>query len=222
MNKSQEFPKKFTDPKTGELNVGALLQSYEALERKLSRGEASSPAEEARAPGLPDTPEQYRIEILEEYLERDPEMEAVLHRAGFTEEQVQLVYDLAAEKLAPLIAEMARGARDATDSARLESHFGGKDRWQEIRRQMRKWGERNLPRDAYRALCASYDGVMAMHRMMSHGNEPDLVRGGDGGEALTEEQLRRIMNDPRYWRDRDPAVTRKVRQGFEQLYPGST
>ena len=63
---------------------------------------------------------------------------------------------------------------------------------------------------------------MALHRMMAGGDEPGLVRGGDSGDAVSEEQLRRMMSDPRYWRDHDPALTRKVRQGFERLYPGSS
>lgn len=216
-------PKKFIDPKTGALDVDALLASYTELERKLGSGATASPDtpdETLQALGVPETPEQYRIEILEDYLERDPEMEMVLHQAGFTEEQVQLVYDLAAERLAPLILQVVSAARGAGDAARLEGHFGGKERWKGIQRQLRKWGEKNLPTDAYHALCCSYDGVLALHRMMGSGGEPGLANGGDTGEALSEQQLRRMMNDPRYWRDHDPALARKVQQGFKQLYPG--
>lgn len=223
------IPQKFKDPATGEVNVATLLRSYQELERKLGQGQApggdNGPALELdqaamlKALGVPDTPEQYRIDILEDYLERDMEMEAVLHRAGFTEAQVQLVYDLAAEKLAPLIVEVVQAARGAGDSARLEAHFGGPERWKEIRRQMRKWGQKNLPGDAFNSLCSSFDGVMAVHRMMAAGDEPGLTKGGDRGEPLSEEQLKRLMNDPRYWRDHDPALTRKVQNGFKQLYP---
>lgn len=172
-----------------------------------------------KALGVPDSPEQYRIDILEDYLERDMEMEAVLHQAGFTEAQVQLVYDLAAEKLAPLIVEVVQAAKGAGDSARLEAHFGGADRWKEIRRQIRKWGHKNLPGEAFDSLCSSFDGVMAVHRMMAAGDEPGLTKGGDRGEPLSEDQLKRMMNDPRYWRDHDPALTRKVQSGFKRLYP---
>ncbi|MDF1750833.1 MAG: hypothetical protein P1V34_18365 [Alphaproteobacteria bacterium] len=220
-------PPKFLDAATGEVNVGALLRSYQELERKLGQGQgaAQTPSPELdqaamlKALGVPDTPEQYRIDILEDYLERDMEMEAVLHQAGFTEAQVQLVYDLAAEKLAPLIVEVVQAARGAGDSARLEAHFGGPERWKEIRRQMRKWGQKNLPGDAFNSLCSSFDGIMAVHRMMAAGDEPGLTKGGDRGEPLSEDQLKRVMNDPRYWRDHDPALTRKVQNGFKQLYP---
>ncbi len=60
---------------------------------------------------------------------------------------------------------------------------------------------------------------MAEHRMMGAGDEAGRTKGGDGGEPLSEEQLKRLMNDPRYWRDHDPALTRKVQNGFKQLYP---
>lgn len=231
------YPPKFTDPKTGELNIESLLKSYRELERKLGAGGAAgqatpnpnAPDPDApfdrmaalKALGVPDTPEQYRVEILDEYLERDPELEAVLHQAGFTAEQVQLVYDLAAEKLAPLMAEVAQAARGATDAARLEAHFGGRQRWAETRRQLKKWGSRNLPGDAFEALCCSYDGVMAMHRMMSAGDEPGLASGDGTGTEVSEAELKRLMGDPRYWRDHDPALTRRVENGFRHLYPGA-
>jgi hypothetical protein len=229
------YPEKFVDPETGKLNVDSLLKSYRALERKL--GGASSPdsapesAPDVNAPfdrqaalkalGVPDTPEQYRVEILDEFLERDPELEAVLHQAGFTGEQVQLVYDLAAEKLAPLMAEVAQAARGATDSARLEAHFGGRQRWAETRRQIKKWGTRHLPGDAFDALCCSYDGVLAIHRMMSAGEEPGLTAGESTNGSLSEAELKRLMRDPRYWRDHDPALTRRIESGFRHLYPSA-
>lgn len=41
--------------------------------------------------------------------------------------------------------------------------------------------------------------------------------------AAAEEELRQMMRDPRYWRDRDPQVLDAVSEGFKRLYPeGST
>lgn len=36
---------------------------------------------------------------------------------------------------------------------------------------------------------------------------------------LNEEELRRLMEDPRYWRDNDPDVVQQVNDGFKKLYP---
>ena len=40
-------------------------------------------------------------------------------------------------------------------------------------------------------------------------------------KAAAEEELRRLMRDPRYWRDRDPAILTRVGEGFKRLYPDS-
>ena len=80
------------------------------------------------------------------------------------------------------------------------------------------WGQRHLPPDAYASLSSSYDGVLALHRLMQSG-EPSVLRGGTIGEAADEGALRRMIRDPRYWRDRDPAILRKVSDGFKRLYP---
>lgn len=49
-----------------------------------------------------------------------------------------------------------------------------------------------------------------------------LTENDDPAEkAAAEEELRALMRDPRYWRDRDPAVLNRVSEGFKRLYPDS-
>lgn len=38
------------------------------------------------------------------------------------------------------------------------------------------------------------------------------------GRAPDEEALRRMMRDPRYWRDKDPTILNQVSEGFRRLY----
>ena len=125
---------------------------------------------------------------------------------GVDEADVQLVWD------------PPWGPDKMTDEARLEQQFGGTQKWTETRRQLQVWGQRHLPPDAYASLSSSYDGVLALHRLMQSG-EPSVLRGGTIGEAADEGALRRMIRDPRYWRDRDPAILRKVSDGFKRLYP---
>lgn len=42
-------------------------------------------------------------------------------------------------------------------------------------------------------------------------------RGGPGD--ISEAALKELMQDPRYWRDSDPEIIERVRQGFASLYP---
>lgn len=37
-------------------------------------------------------------------------------------------------------------------------------------------------------------------------------------EDVSGAELKAMMKDPRYWRDQDPAIVEKVREGFRRLY----
>lgn len=78
-----------------------------------------------------------------------------------------------------------------------------------------------MGKETFEALSASYDGVITMHRMMAAG-EPSVIGRNTGASLNTSEgDLRRLMRDPKYWRERDPAVVERVRDGFAKLYPGA-
>ena len=203
------IPEKFWDDEKGELRTEALVKSYVELERKLSGLSARDP---------PARPEDYAIKIETELLESDPDLNRRLHAAGFSQEQAQLVYDLASERLMPMVAEVATLFETEGQVSRLVKHFGGEQRWRETARQLDAWGRANLPHRVFDALSTTYEGVLAMERMMSNG-EPGLVREGDSSASVaTEADLKKLMRDPRYWRDQDPATVDKVREGFRKLY----
>lgn len=49
--------------------------------------------------------------------------------------------------------------------------------------------------------------------------KPLIAKDEPAGRARTEAELRRLMADPKYWRDHDPEIMATVTQGFRQLYP---
>jgi Phage T7 capsid assembly protein len=61
--------------------------------------------------------------------------------------------------------------------------------------------------------------VLALHEMMRAREPSVLGRSDDAEPGATEADLRSLMRDPRYWRDRDPALVAKVTEGFKRLYP---
>ncbi len=204
------IPDKFWDSERGELRTEALVKSYGELERKLS----SLPHRD-----IPESGDAYRIEVEHDLLTGDPEVNQRLHAAGFTNDQAQLVYDLAADKLAPLVTEVASVFEAENQVKQLVDHFGSTQRWQEAARQIATWGQANLPSEAYDALTKTSEGVLAMHRMMSN-TEPSLFReGSTASHTPSEESLKQMMRDPRYWRDPDPSFVDRVREGFRRLYP---
>lgn len=220
------IPAKFWDAATGQVRVDALLRAYRDLERRASSmvrvpGPQAAPEEVAafrRAAGIPDSHEQYQINAKHPSLASDPGLNQRLHQAGFSQAQAQLLYDLAHERLLPLMEHLAESHGQTSQMEDLKRHFGGDAQWQESARQIKAWGKANLPQAAFDALAASADGIKTMHRLMAS-EEPSL------GAALpvvedgrTEEQLKKMINDPRYWKTKDPAFIAKVTEGFRKLY----
>jgi hypothetical protein len=221
----EAIPEKFWDGESKSLRIEALLKSYRELEKRLSQrlvppGEDAPEEERARfrrALGVPAAPEDYAVEERHPLCGSDPEINRRLHGAGFTCAQVQLVYDLAAERLLPLIAEAAADYEAQKQRARLEQEFGGAEGFQRIAGQIAAWGRANLPDSVFAPLSTTAEGVLALHRMMQKG-EPSLARDAAPPEAIDEQALRRMMRDPRYWRSREPEYVKRVTDGFRKLF----
>ncbi|HPQ50350.1 MAG: hypothetical protein KDJ26_01220 [Alphaproteobacteria bacterium] len=225
-DRPSHVPEKFWDAEKKELRADVLLNSYLALEKKLSSMIPVPENDEDRMRflkylGVPDTPDGYQITLSNDFLDVDPELNMRLHGKGFTPDQVQEVYDLAAEKLVPLILEMAAEFQAEREIERLVESFGGVSQWQEISRQLHEFGQKVLPQQAFEGMACSYDGVMALYKMMQKDGKIPSVRAASSDlSVLDEAALRKMMQDPRYWRDRNPSFIAKVSEGFEKLYGG--
>ncbi|MBV1797233.1 capsid assembly protein [Siccirubricoccus sp. G192] len=219
-----DVPEKFWDAETGTLRAEALLKSYRELERRLSQRAAppgsDAPAEDLlrfrQAMGIPETPDAYSITPPHELCCADAEVNGRLHQAHFSNAQAQLVYDLAAERLLPLIAEAAAEFEADRQREKLAAHFGGEERFRQVAAQLSAWGRSHLPPPVYEALSSTAEGVMALERMMQKG-EPGLAREAAPPTAESEGELRAMMRDPRYWRSREPEFVRRVTDGFRRL-----
>lgn len=220
-------PEKFWDPESGAVRTEAVLKSYLELERKLG-SMVPLPTDEAdregharlrRVLGVPEAPEEYQIEPRHELIAPDPEINARLHDAGFTKRQAQLVYDLAADHLIPLLDQTVAELTATRDVERLASHFGGQAPWRTTAQQIKTWGQANLSPEVFETLASSYGGVLAIHQMMQ-AREPAVLHESNGARAEVDEgRLARMMRDPRYWRERDPSFVAQVTEGFKRLYP---
>jgi hypothetical protein len=222
-----EVPEKFWDAERGELRVDALLKSYRELERRLSQ-RLTAPGPEAddeerrrwrEAHDIPETPEEYQIEVRHELTSPDLDINRRLYEAGFSRPQVQLVYDLAAERLLPLIAEAAQQFEAERQMEKLRARFGGEERFRRVAQQLSAWGRANLPPPVFEALSTTEEGVMALERMM-RGKEPEMEREAAALPGEDEGELRKMMRDPRYWRSREPEIVRRVTEGFRRLTGG--
>ncbi|CAA7627407.1 hypothetical protein [Magnetospirillum sp. SS-4] len=200
-------PEKFWDPARGEIRTDALIRAYLELERRASS-----------LPRAPDSFDKYKISHRHPKLTSSETVNRRLHQAGFTQEQAQLVYDLAHDVLLPMLEGLTGESEQTGHLGQLAEYFGGEERWRQIAPQLTAWGRRNLPPDAFDALASSVEGVKIMHRLMGSG-EPSLGHAPPPrDEGATEAELKKMLQDPRYWKTRDPAFIAKVGAGFRRLY----
>lgn len=203
-----DIPEKFKDPKTGEPRIADLAKSYAELEKKLSS-----------QPAAPKNHDEYCVNCDHGLFGVDAELNKRLHEKGFTNEQVQFVYDLAAEKMVPMIIDMAADYKADRELEKLVTQFGGEEKWKEVSRQLLAYGRKHLPADVLETLASSHEGVMALYGMMKGdapaiGKNPEAQSGGN----MAELELQSMMRDPKYWRDQDPSFIAKVTEGFKNLY----
>lgn len=216
------LPDKFWDADKEEVRVEALVASYLALEKKLSQTLPVPQNDDDKrriykAIGVPDTPDDYQVSVPNDLFDIDPELNKRLHAKGFTPEQVQEVYTLAAEKMVPLILDMAAEFQADREIERLVHEFGGVDKWKEISRQLLVYGKKTLPPQVLEGMACSYEGVMALYKMMKS-DEPGLKLRASSAEDADEKDLVAMMKNPKYWREKDPAYIAKVTAGFEKIY----
>jgi hypothetical protein len=181
---------------------------------------AAGGAEGALDRSVPASPAEYSARVSHPWLERDAEIDSLLHAAGFNQAQAQLVYDLAAERVVPVIAGMAAEYEKKMAQGRLEAHFGGPERFAAIARQVKAWGARHLPQPLFETLSSTPDGIAALHHMMRAG-EPRFLAGDAPAAGPSQDELGALVRDPRYWRDHQPDLVKRVEEGFRRLYPGA-
>jgi hypothetical protein len=221
-----DVPEKFWDDAAGSVRVDALVKSYLELERKLGAGRREAEAETAlpcdpdpsSATATPAEPEAWEIASPHPLIEPDGELNEMLRSAGFNRAQAQLVYDLAAERLLPVIQDALGEIEAQQQLERLQRHFGGSESWSHTARQLKSWAASHLDPGIHETLAASYEGVLALHQMM-RASEPELLAGAaEPAPELSEAALAELMRDPRYWRQRDPEFIARVTAGFKRLY----
>ena len=211
LQEETKIPEKFLD-KNGELKTEELLKSYLALEKKLSEPKESENEK-------PKSAADYKIICKNGLIESDPEINEVLFQHGFSNDQVQVVYDLASEKIIPIIQQMVADIAADKELQGLEQAFGGSEQFNTIARQISAWGEKHLDRSVFETLATSKDGIMTLYRMMCSEQEPPVLPRQDSAQPMdTEETLKRLMQSPKYWKQQDPDLVRRVENGFKRLY----
>lgn len=208
----QDLPAQFWDEKNKQVKLDELIRAYNDLAAR------DDNLVETNLRNIPESYEKYQINSPSPLLEVDEDILKKFYDKRFTNEQAQLVYDLAGERVLPVLGEMGVNFEAERQLEKLARHFGGQDKFNEVSRQISAWAKQNVNPEIYDALGSTAEGVIALYNMMSS-SEPALSKESGAVDSLSESSLRKMMEDPRYWRDKDSAYISKITKGFEKLYP---
>ena len=215
-----KIPEKFLN-QDGTLNTDALMKSYSELEKKIG-GMITVPTAECdesvrlrfnRAIGVPESADEYPTNELFD----DENLKNKFHEIGLTSNQVEKIYSIANEMLAPVISELYDVQNEKSAFAELKNFFGSTEKMNEALRAIDAFGKKFLPADAFDELCSTPQGIQGVYRMMQS-MEPNVETEKNEIKNLTDSDLRRMMRDPKYWRDGDADYIRKIENGFKKLY----
>ena len=216
----EQIPEKFLDDK-GELNTSALIKSYCELEKKMG-GMISVPKDDSdenvkqkfnHAIGVPDNASEYPTNELFD----NESVREQFHEIGLTSTQVEKIYAIAEEFLKPTLKNIFEVQNQNNALNELKNFFGSKEKMENALREINAFGERYLPSDAFDELCSTPQGIQGIYKMMQS-IEPTVLTDKNSNENLTDNDLRNMMRDPKYWRDQDPEYVRKIENGFKKLY----
>ena len=216
----EQIPEKFLDDK-GELNTSALIKSYCELEKKMGNM-ISVPNENSdenakqkfnHAIGVPDNASEYPKNNLFD----DESIRNKFHEIGLTSKQVESIYTIAEEFLQPTLKNLFEIENENNAINELKNFFGSTEKMNDALREINAFGERFLPSDAFDELCSTPQGIQGIYKMMQS-MEPEILTDKNATENLTDDMLRDMMKNPKYWRDQDPEYVRKIENGFKKLY----
>ena len=215
-----KIPEKFLN-EDGVLNTDALLKSYSELERKIGTmitvptndSDETVRARFNRAIGVPESADEYPTNELFD----DENLRNKFHEIGLTSTQVEKIYSIANEFLTPVISELYETQNEKNAFAELKNFFGGTEKMNDALRAIEAFGKKFLPSDAFDELCSTPQGIQGVYRMMQS-MEPNVETEKNEIKNLTDSDLRRMMRDPKYWRDGDAEYVRKIENGFKKLY----
>ncbi len=215
-----KIPEKFLN-EDGSLNTDSLLKSYNELEKKIGtmvsvpNSESDNATRERfnRAIGVPDDASQYPTDEMF----NDESVRQKFREIGLTCNQVEQIYKIANEFLSPVLSELFDIKNETNAIAELKNFFGGDEKMKDALHAIETFGNKFLPHDAFDALCATPAGIQGVYKMMQS-MEPVVETQKNENETLTDSDLRRMMQDPKYWRDSDPEYVRKIENGFKKLY----
>lgn len=197
-----------------------LAKAYKELESKLGTKDEdirSKIIEEIQTEAFSERPESagdYQLpDIVNEELAVDNELlkwwADHSYENGFSQEEFNKGIEMYAQATGgqepDLDAEAAKLGDNANDRIQAASMFANKF-----------FPEQAIP--AVERMCESHEGILALEAVMEAMKDGSFTAETQPSAGQSEADLREMMNDPRYYKDRDPHFIKQVTEGFQALY----
>ena len=207
------LPEKYS---TGE----DLAKAYKELESKLGTKEEdirSKIIEEIQTEAFSERPESAGDYQLPDSIDQESSVDNELlqwwaehsFENGFSQEEFNKGIEMYAQAVGnsqpDLDSEAAKLGENANDRIQAASMFADKF----------------FPAEAIPAIermCESHEGILALETIMEAMKDGSFAAEAQPTAGQSEADLREMMNDPRYWKDRDPQFIKQVTEGFQGLY----
>tara|TARA_R110002153_G_scaffold3264_6_gene16044 strand:+ start:2931 stop:3659 length:729 start_codon:yes stop_codon:yes gene_type:complete len=209
------LPEKY---KTGE----ELAKAYKELSSKLGGKEEEirkAYAEELQVEAYKDRPESVGDYQLPESVDTDSAVDNELlqwwsdhaFENGFGQSEFEKGIEMYAQAVGgnqpDLEAEASLLGENAQDRIESASMFANKF-----------FPEESLP--AIERMCESHEGIIALEAIQEAMKDGSFSGDLAPPSSLTEDGLKEMMQDPRYWSKNDPSFVREVEAGYKKLYGG--
>ena len=208
------LPEKYKTPED-------LAKAYKELESKMGKGEEElrksimAELEEAAMSDRPETKGDYQLP--EDIDDSAVDSELLSWWAdhafenGYSQEEFQQgvgkYMEALGANLPDLEAEAAKLGDTAKDRIEAATLFARKEFPQDV-----------MP--AIERMCETAEGIMALEIIMDKMRDPEVSTEANSAGRLTEDSLRQMADDPRYWHvtQRDPAYVKQVDEAFRKFY----
>ena len=209
------LPEKFKSPED-------MASSYSELESKLGQGETAlrdkilSELEAEAYSNRPASAGDYAIpEMIDPELATDNELfqwwANHAYENGYSQEEFENgieQYAAALEAMGPDLDAERQALGDNAD-ARIEA--------------VELWSQKFFPEEFNEVVMTigqTAKGIEALEFLMQNMQGSSVSRDGQPAMRMSEDELRTMMQDPRYWNPvkRDAAYVKKVEEGFSQIY----
>tara|TARA_R110001632_G_scaffold36818_1_gene92955 strand:- start:35 stop:760 length:726 start_codon:yes stop_codon:yes gene_type:complete len=197
-----------------------LAKAYKELESKLGTKEEDMRAkfkEEYEADKFAERPATSGEYALPDFVDSEEAVDNELlkwwadeaYNSGYNQDQFEKgieMYLQSVEGSAPdLDAEAAKLGENADQRIESASMFATKF-----------FPEQSMP--AIERMFETHEGILAVEAIQEAMKDGNFAGDTAPSAGLTEDNLREMMQDPRYWSKNDPAYVRQVEAGFKKIY----